>query len=697
MQPATDATALGDFSHASFSDAGEGAVFFRNQGRYMVRTKGPDGKLHDYQLKYTFGLFPLQQYLIELSRGRLQAFTVAWDSRPRAAGGQRWFSLYPGPKAPSDSRRWIAIDQNWNSMCADCHSTNVRKNYHPQSRSYATTYAEIDVGCEACHGPGSAHLAWARLPLRQRRLQPDEGLTVALNERRGISWTIDPTTGEVRGSRPPGARREIGVCARCHSRRSQIREDYVHGQPLGDDYRVALLEESLYFPDGQIEGEVYEYGSFIQSRMFHEGVTCSDCHNPHSAAPRAAGNALCTQCHQANRYDSPRHHFHAAGSAGSRCVECHMPTRTYMLVDRRRDHSLRVPRPDLSLALGTPNACNQCHSDKSAKWAAGQVIKWYGANAAGFQKFGEALQAARLGAPQAPSLLRTLVADSQQPAIARATALVELRNFQGPEADLLQKSAADPSSLVRRAAAETLSVSDPPADPATILRLLDDPDRAVRIEAAQSLAGVARAALPATVVGPLEHASAEYLKAQQLNADRPEPHLDLAIFFARQGDIARARTELTIALAIDPAFSPAAVNLADLFREAGHDDKAESILREAMRHAPDDASLHYALGLLKVRQKHRAQALDLLAAATRLDPSNPRYAYVYAIALNDTGATNAAIETLERSLALNPYHRDSLAALVSFCERAGDHAKALQYARLLDELTPPAHSANGIP
>ena len=166
---------------------------------------------------------------------------------------------------------------------------------------------------------------------------------------------------------------------------------------MGDDYRVALLDEDHYFPDGQIKEEDYEYGSFIQSRMFHAGVTCSDCHEPHSSRLRAEGNGVCAQCHSAQKYDSPAHHFHKVGSAGARCVECHMPTRTYMVVDARRDHSIRIPRPDLSVKLGTPNACTNCHTDKSAQWASDSVNKWYGHTPEGFQQFAETLNAGAAG------------------------------------------------------------------------------------------------------------------------------------------------------------------------------------------------------------------------------------------------------------------------------------------------------------
>jgi predicted CXXCH cytochrome family protein len=342
----------------------------RATGKFFVNTDGPDGKLRDYEIKYTFGVYPLQQYLVEFPDGRLQALSIAWDSRPKKDGGQRWFHLYPNERVTYDDElHWTRPSQNWNFMCADCHSTDVRKNYDPATDKFQTRWAEISVGCEACHGPGSHHLEWAAtqsppLPKGEEANRTDRGLSARLDERRGITWSVNPASGNAVRSEPRAAEREIEVCAQCHARRGQIAEGYRAGKPLLDYYHPALLTPPLYHSDGQQRGEVYNWGSFLQSKMYASGVTCSDCHNPHSGKLRAEGNTLCATCHLPSKYGTGAHHHHKPASAGASCVSCHMPTTTYMMVDPRHDHSLRVPRPDLSVKFGTPNACNGCHTGR---------------------------------------------------------------------------------------------------------------------------------------------------------------------------------------------------------------------------------------------------------------------------------------------------------------------------------------------
>ncbi len=688
MQPATDATVLGNFNHATVRNAGVVATFFRRGPAFMVRIAGADGAVSDHQIEFTFGVFPLQQYLIAMPGGRLQALGVAWDSRPAAAGGQRWFYLFPEAK-PGAPLFWTGIDQTWNFMCADCHSTNVRKNYDLRTRSYATIYSEIDVGCEACHGPGSNHLLWASRGKGWKEFAATEGMPVRYHEGSRAQWTIDPATGNARPKPQHRSWLEINTCARCHSRRSQIKEDYVHGQPVGNDFRVALLDGDQYFPDGQIKSEDYEYGSFLQSRMYHSGVVCSDCHDPHTLNLRADGNQVCYQCHSAQKYNSPSHHHHRLDAAGSRCVKCHMPTRTYMMVHVRHDHSLRIPRPDLSVKLGVPNACNSCHKDKTAKWAADALARWYGRAPLGYQRFAQALADGADGAPGAAQALAKLAEDRNQPAIARATAISRLGSYSGMEAaQAVAAAGADPDPLVRRAAASSVTVVAPQAAAALLAPLLRDKVRDVRLEAASS-AELNSLEIRQGIAGEaLNRAVAEYIQAQELNADRPEAHLNLGLLYAAENNSQRAIAEMKTAREIDPTFAPAAADLADLYRQLGRDDDAGAVLADALRTSSRNAALLHAMGLYLVRAKHPAQALHDLGEAARLAPDNARFGYVYAIALEDAGQSDAAIDALQQVLRNHPYDRESLAAAVGIYAAHGNRNQALAYAERMHELDP---------
>jgi hypothetical protein len=423
MAEATATSVLGNFADASFDYAGVRSQFFTRDGKFFARTDGSDGQLATFRIRYTFGVYPLQQYLVELSNGRIQALPIAWDARPRADGGQRWFHLNADERITStDELHWTRPSQNWNYMCADCHSTAVRKNYDAANDQFKTSWSEISVGCEACHGPGSRHVSWATAGARKS--DSTFGLTNRLSERRGVHWVANAATGNATRSRPRATDREIETCAQCHSRRAQIADGYEAGKSYYDYYRPALLESPLYHIDGQQRGEVYEWGSFLQSKMYAHGVTCSDCHEPHTGAVRGADqpSGVCASCHSPAKYNNASHHHHPT-SAGVTCVSCHMPTTTYMTVDARRDHSLRIPRPDLSVRLGVPNACSNCHASRPASWAAAQVALWRDGDTTvrGYQRFADALAAFEQGAPSAQSLLRALAVDTAQPPRGRAT------------------------------------------------------------------------------------------------------------------------------------------------------------------------------------------------------------------------------------------------------------------------------------
>ena len=686
MREANDSSVRGDFNGASFTYAGATSTFFRRGGKYLVRTDGPDGTLQEYEIRYTFGVSPLQQYLIALPGGRLQPLSIAWDTRPEAEGGARWFHLYPGQGIThTDELHWTGRQQNWNYMCSDCHSTNVKKGYDAAADSFRTTWSEIDVSCEACHGPGSRHVEWAGRPRWYRAIPGrSSGFAADLDERRGVRWSIDPATGNARRSVPRTSDVEVQACARCHSRRAEIAEGYEPGEPLLDHYLPSLIMPGLYHADGQQRDEVYTYGSFLQSRMFHAGVTCSDCHEPHTQRLRAEGNALCAGCHAATKYDNAAHTFHGKGGTGAKCVSCHMPATTYMQVDARRDHSIRIPRPDQTVALGVPNACNRCHTDRSPQWAAGEVRRRLGHDPRGFQSFAEAFAADERGDADAASQLAEVAEDSVQPAIVRASALARLAELPGFAAIEAARGRLDDSDpAVRRAALLVLDALSP-ADRADLAApLLADPVRAVRIEAARILAPAAAAVSTGEYASAWRKAEAEFIASQRYNGDRPESHVALGNFIMQMGRAGEAEAEYRTALRLEPRYLPAYVNLADLYRATAREADAERTLRAGLAVAPGDPTLHQALGLSLARSGRVAEAVAELGRAAALAPGDPRMTYAYAVALNSAGRGPEAIALLERARQSHPADRDILLALTTFTRDAGDLVAARRYAGLL--------------
>jgi len=683
MQPAGERTVLGRFDQTRFDDQDISATFFRKQGGYFVRTGDAEGKPADFEIRYTFGVYPLQQYLVPVADGRMQALPIAWDARPAAQGGQRWFNLQAGQHVDRrDALHWTRLDQNWNFMCAGCHSTNLRRNYDAANDRYATTWTDTGVGCESCHGPGSNHLAWAARAPGSGRAGTDRGLAIALDERRGVQWPHDAGNGEPRRSTPLASHREIETCAVCHTRGRGISLTPGPTGKLFDTHDPSLLDAGLYFPDGQQQGEVYIYGSFLQSRMYAEGVSCSDCHEPHTLKLRAAGNALCGQCHAPARYDSTAHHLHDPGSAGAQCVACHMPARTYMQVDPRRDHSLRVPRPDLTLQYGVPNACNGCHADKSAAWAAAAIEQAHGPQRQGYQHFAGALAGARGGAPGTLRQLLALAGDTNSPDIARATAVAALGVYPGESTlPALRDAAANTDPLLRSAAMDA-ALSFPPQQRAALaLPLAADDTLDVRVKAGRALAAVPDPLLSAEQRALRERLFAAYVSSELSQAERPEAHFNLGSVYAERGATAQAEQEFRAALRLDPGFVPAYANFSDLYRSLGREDQAAAILDQGLRAVPDDATLLHLSGLQHIRAGDRPAALELLRKAALRAPDNARFTYVYAVALHSAGQPGAAIAVLEQALQRLPYAPDLLSGAATFEREAGHADQAGAYAR----------------
>jgi predicted CXXCH cytochrome family protein len=692
MQQADTKTVLGDFQDIIFTKGDQASRFSHANETFMVQTDGPDGQLQDYEIAYTFGVEPLQQYLIPFPKGRFQALSIAWDSRSKNIGGQRWFHLYPDERiAHTDPLHWTGPNQNWNYMCADCHSTNLQKHYDLSQGTYKTTWTDLNVGCEACHGPGSHHIQWARSPDSDKVSGSYEsmGLPVQFPPFKKEAWEISPSADTATRQQGAPSSLEIDICARCHSRRTGISGDVHTGQPFLDSYLPALLDERLYHADGQIAEEVYVYGSFLQSKMFQKGVTCHDCHEPHGLQLRATGNALCTRCHRSETFDSPSHHFHPSDSVVAQCVECHMPAKAYMVVDPRRDHSLRIPRPDLSVTLGTPNACTQCHKKQTAQWAAGEVKKRYGDPRRNGMHYGEVLDAGRKGDPGSDALLVHLAREKTKPGIIRASALSLLGGYVGPATlEAITLGLHDEDPLVRIGALRALDAVAPKNRSQLARHLLNDKIRAVRIEAGRRLAAVPLDSLSAAEQTHLIQAVEEFLQAQWVIAERPEAHLNRGLVFMERGQFTQAEEAYRIALQQDETFYPALVNLADLYRLQNRDQEGEATLRKAATLAPKDGNVLHALGLLLVRIGKKDEALGMFEQAAKFGPENSRHGYVYAVALSSAGKNTQALRVLEDTHQRHPNDPQLVFMLATLHRDQGNRTTAVQFAEKLLALAP---------
>jgi predicted CXXCH cytochrome family protein len=690
MQIANEETVLGNFDNTTFTKDGVESLFFKRDGKFWIRTDGPDGTIDDFEIRYTFGVAPLQQYLITLPGGRYQALGIAWDTRPKAAGGQRWYHLYPGQALKAgDPLHWTGIDQNWNFQCAWCHSTNLQKNYSTDTKSFQTTWSEINVGCEACHGPAAGHLAWAgKSDSDDRQSDPSKGFAFIFDERRDVTWPMGEH-GQAMRSRPRGSSKEIELCATCHARRQQFSSKPGTSPNLFDAFRPSLLSPGLYHTDGQQRDEVFTYGSFVQSRMHAAGVTCSDCHNPHSGQLIKDGNDVCAQCHAPAKFDTAAHHHHTPGSPGAQCKSCHMPTTNYMIVDARHDHSMRIPRPDQSVLLGMPNACNMCHTGKTASWARDAIRAWHPAQNPGMQNFAEAFDLADRGAPQAQQSLLSLANGQASSSIARASALARLRNF--PSRSTLEaaaRSLAIDDPLVRSAAIAIVANANAATRRTLLAPLLTDRARLVRMEAARGLAGEPEATLEDDLKINFDKALEEYVEGQLFNAERPESHMNLGNLYRDRGKLDDARKALETAIELDATFIAASVALADLERTVGNEATSEAVLRDALAKNANSGHLEHSLGLSLIRQKRTKEAMTYLALAAKNAPEEVRFSYVLAVALHDTGKPDDAISVLKNALARHPYDRNILTALANYQIERGNFGEALKSAELLQRLEP---------
>ncbi len=678
MDSATSKTVLGDFNNAEFTRNGFTSKLYKKDGKFFVHTKGPDGKPGDFQIAYTFGYKPLQQYLVPFEKGRLQCLQITWDTKRKV-----WYhlsdSIHHGTVIkPDDWLYWTNNGQNWNGMCAECHSTNLQKNYNPKTHIFHTTWSEIDVSCEACHGPASEHLKWAKLPEERQQKYADDGLVVQ---------TSNITSDQL-----------ISQCAYCHARRSSF-EDFIHPRKnLFNIIKPQLPVEPSYHVDGQILDEDYVYSSFTQSKMYMNNVRCTNCHDVHSLKVKYNGeNKLCLQCHIKADYDTPKHHFHKYPGEkgkpivlnngkrvievgeGSKCINCHMPGQYYMGVDFRRDHSMRIPRPDLTIELGTPNACNsQCHTDKTPQWAESFTKKWYGLKRR--PQFGETFSKAINGDTTSIQGLINWTADSLNPPIIRAAATQYMGGFPTRKTvEVLKKMLHDKSALVRSEAVRSFPNFDSKQFINYIAPLLNDSVRMVRLDATFVMSSVPAKAFDTATKRIFNKNVNEYIKVMSYSADFAASRVNMANLYTNLGEYKKAEENFLEAIRIDNLFYPAKVNLAMLYNKQGKNDKTEKLLKEVLTQNPDLSDVYYSLGLLMAEKKDYQSSASYLQKASELMPDRPRVFYNLALVLQYLQRNNEAEQAFLKVNQLAPQNSDYLAALIDFYLKSGNTKKAREH------------------
>lgn len=640
-------------------------TFLDADGLAKILTRGTDKQRREYPVVRVIGNDPLRQFLIAAPGGRLQTCDVSYDPHK-----DEWFDVFDkDSREPGDWGDWTGQGMNWNSMCAACHNTRLRKNYEPQTNSYHTTMAEMTVGCEACHGPMKDHVDWQK--------NPPPGYTkedLEKNKQLGLS---DPTIK--RQTRD----QMLETCAACHSRRGEVTGDLVPGEPYFDHFSLTVTDETdVYYPDGQVRGENYVTTSFLSSRMHHAGVRCGDCHEPHSNKRLIPGNLLCMRCHGGGTEPPapvirPETHSPCTpGSTGHDCTSCHMPQTTYMQRHPRRDHSFSSPDPLLTKELGIPNACNRCHTDQSTDWAIQEAEKFYGERLKRPARERSILVArARRGEASArEGLIRMLATEDVHAWKATACHLLE-RWVMDPEAmRALMDATRHASPLVREAATRSLqhqARANQPEVRARFSELLEDDIRSVRVAAAWGLADT---------LDLSTRAGRELMHTLDINSDQPTGRMQLSQFAYARGDSQAAIRQIRKAIEWDPNSPPFHHDLAILLNATGDKSGAMNALREAIRLHPEEADYHYKLALALAEAGDISQAITSLAKTVELDSTHSRAWYNLGLALSGINQPQQAIDALRKGEVADPSDAAIPYARATIHARLGERDQAISAA-----------------
>lgn len=736
MDVANETTVRANFDNQSLTHFGVTSTFFKRDDKFFVNTEGPNGEMRDFEIKYVFGYEPLQQYMVELNRaahleedevGQVQVLRLCWDTI-----GKRWFYLTPPDVKeklePDDPLHWTGITMRWNTSCADCHSTNLKKNFDAITKTFSTTFSEIDVSCEACHGPGSHH--------------------VELERHR--SWFNNPKETGLVSLKTADAKTQIEMCATCHSRRLKLSDGFTATCSFDDYFACELLMDHTYHGDGQIKDEVYVYGSFVQSKMYHEGIRCTDCHDPHSAKVKKLGNDLCTSCHAhpAGKYDTPLHHHHQIGSTGSLCVECHMPATTYMEVDPRRDHSLRVPRPDLSVKFGVPNACTGCHLDSTKlpedsqvgikqylDWITraedgDEIVKaelervnalmddavksWFPTPHYDDSHYYARLAASSIESEEMEQILIALMDSPAAPSITRATAAIRTLEFRSDEtlrAALNILNTRDARAIVgafpriesaMNRQIDYLRYTNSRKEPiekirryaSAVANFLTFESLEVRLAACRTLAGIPLEirsdVLSGQQIQEFETARDEYLESLKVENDRAASWAVISTLKLSDNDLNGAIEAIRRAISLDESTSGLRSQLASLLSQ-----QTQNIQQDARQQAQEgntsnlqqlqERMVELLTEISELRERDHELILVELKRAEGFPGAHHLY-YRVAMSYYLRGETDLTLQYLNQAIELEPDNEIYLLALATFYKSQGDWQKTSEYVdRLLQQ------------
>lgn len=662
MLPPNDSTVKGDFNNVTFTADGVTSRFYKKDRKFFINTEGDDGKNHDFEVKYIFGFTPLQQYLIQFPGGRMQVPRLSWDVNKK-----RWFNQYPGQKIPShDWLHWTGNAQNWNTMCASCHSTNLKKNYDVESDTYKTSYSVINVSCESCHGAGKKHVDFMNGEYKSGKKVAGSFLKLAKNS---------------------GQTAELNTCAPCHARLSELSGSHIDSKELMDNYIPQIPDTENYHADGQVDDEDYIYTSFLQSRMFHKGVTCSTCHNPHSTKLKRIGNQTCTLCHVPTKYDTPKHTFHFKGGAATECKNCHMPGKIYVGNDLRHDHSFRVPRPDLSVKYGTPNACSNCHKDKSEIVLNEAVIKWYGPKRK--YHFSEDLIPGSKLDSKSEKHLTSLIDNKFVPKIIKATATFYLGNIPTQTSlNIILARLSSKEAQIRYRALRSLASFPVESWREAVAPLLSDKVRAVRIAAADLYITVPVEQIQSQYVKAFSLAKTELEKSLIYQTDFSAGNVMLADYYMKLQDYANAEKFYLRGLKKDGNMNYALLNLSVVYNTQGKNQQALHALQTAIKNDSTNERIFYNMALLYNEMNNMPEAEKAFAKAVELKSMNPKVYYNYGLLLNQNKKIKQAETVLLKGITLNPSNSELYYALTFVYIQSNNNGKAQQTASKLKQLDP---------